>query len=181
VSDQGGLGNQGNPGEANHGGRGGQGGRGGTGIRGEQGKRGLTGLTGLTGATGAPYSSFITRNLVRLFLLITAGNVVSFLLLGSALKTNREQEQQHRRQVAAFEQEAVETDRAFCAATNESRMVNNRQNEAMRNVLNVSRPEFLRLIPPDQALLDCSGIGNSQIDFSIQDAIRNPTTTTNRE
>lgn len=104
--------------------------------------------------------------------------------------------------------EVVATDRAFCALANDSRGHINTNRNAIRALESAIRQSYELVIPaPDAtaiqrqrindfrsrilalldtvkvdgnlALLDCSGIGNGRVDFSLQDAIRDlPTATT---
>ena len=152
MTDQAGTaGNVGNPAEGTHGGSGGTGGAGGTGTRGEPGKRGERGEPG---PAGASYSSWLTRHVVAAYAVVCIGVVICFILLGSALATNREQG-------AEFRREVIHTGKAICEAANENRTTDNAQNEAMRNILSRARADgLLSEIPPDQVLLDCESIGN---------------------
>ena len=94
-------------------------------------------------------------------------------------------------------EEAVSTDMAFCALANNTRSEINRNRETLRRAFALVRPapgatleeserlekfraSILATINGDLALLDCSGIGNGKLDFSIQDAIADLTTTTTR-
>lgn len=91
-------------------------------------------------------------------------------------------------------EEAIETDRAFCVLANDSRREINRNRETLRKAFALVRPapgataeetdrlerfraSILATVDGDLALLDCSGIGNGALDFSLQEAIRNLTTT----
>jgi hypothetical protein len=96
-----------------------------------------------------------------------------------------------------FRAEAVATDRAFCDLTNLTDVEINRNRQALREAFNLLRPapgsdpaaaarldkfrqDLLATIDGDIPPLDCSGIGNGELDFSIQDAITGRTTTTTR-
>ena len=104
------------------------------------------------------------------------------------------------RTVERFEHEAVATDQAFCALANNTRAETNKTRAAVRALEGAVRQSF-ELVQPsanatpadrarvlefrrqilarldgveingDLALLDCSGIGNGEVDFSVQDAI----------
>ncbi len=73
TDQQGSAGNVGNPGEGAHGGTGGTGGAGGVGIQGIQGKQGIQ---------GERYSSWLTRHVMKAYLLLAGGIVAAFVLMG---------------------------------------------------------------------------------------------------
>ena len=93
-----------------------------------------------------------------------------------------------------FREEAIATDQAFCTLTNRTFGEINKNRQSLRNAyglllpapdadpeaaarLDKFREDLLATIDGDLPQLDCSGIGNGALDFSIQDAIRNHTTT----
>lgn len=96
---------------------------------------------------------------------------------------------ENRRTAERFEREAIETDRAFCALTNRTFTEINKNRDANRKAYNLLvqpstppdapivkfRDDLLRTIDGNLPQLDCSGIGNGEVDFSVQDAIRNGT------
>ena len=106
------------------------------------------------------------------------------------------------RTVERFESEAIATDQAFCALANNTRSETNNTRAAVRALEAAVRQSFEAVQPSanatpadrarvlefrqriighldgvqingDLALLDCSGIGNGKVDFSVQDAITN--------
>jgi hypothetical protein len=94
-----------------------------------------------------------------------------------------------------FREEAIATDLAFCNLSNVTDAEINKNRQALRQAygllqpapgsdaaaaarLNEFRENLLKTIDDDIPLIDCSGIGNDRIDFSIQDAITSRTTTT---
>lgn len=123
--------------------------------------------------------------------------VIAFLILRATDQSSTEQERV----------EAVETDRAFCALANNTRGETNTTRAAVRALESAVRQSFELVAPApdataaqrqrvidfrrtvlnhldgvkigdDLALLDCSGIGNGKVDFSVQDAIADLTSTT---
>lgn len=207
AGDQGQTGIRGERGEAGAEGRVGESGErgqaGDSGQAGVQGERGRTGAQGPTGRT--PYTPILVRHAAMAYSLLVVGVILSLLMSARSVQVERERDA---KVMARFEQEVVATDRAFCAFFNyitSSGLNPNR--EAIRNLQAAVRSSFdlvrsgdgtpseqrqrtdefrmklLALIdrvevngnlPP----LDCSGIGNGAIDFSLQDAITQATTST---
>lgn len=134
------------------------GGQGTPGIQGEPGERGKTGdhgQTGEPGPRGPRASTFVTRNLVWLFLLITLGNVVSFLSMAVGFH-NADQERKRER---------VRQTTALCQVAKEHRDDNNAQNDAMRNILITARDagsdpfrieQQLSQVPPNRPSVECN-------------------------
>lgn len=165
----GGLGAEGQEGESGeeaHGGRGGRGGQGGQGTKGDK------------GDPGERYTSWLTRNVVKGYLLLLAGVVVSILLSTYAARENAKR----------VERDRIADDKAFCAVVNRTYTEINKNRAASRAAYNLLVPpgtdpnarivkfrdDLLATIDGDLPQLDCSTIGRGE-RFSLQDAIRNHT------
>lgn len=115
-----------------------------TGERGPVGDHGQTGDRGIQGARGPRASTFITRNLVVLFLLITAGNILSFVAIGVTDSRNNER-------VAAAIDYTNEKAREFCEAGNaRSRILSDDYTESRRQAEQTDLVALLG-ITPEQA------------------------------
>lgn len=176
------------------------------GERGQSGDQGKVGPKGEKGEKGERYSSWLTRNVVKGYAILLVGVLASIALTAYAAERNAERA---REAMIRFESEAIATDRSFCALANQSRGEINRNREATRALESAVRQSFQLVVPEPDAtplrreqinafrmkilalldqvrldgnleLLDCSGIGNGRLDFSMQDAVTEATTTTSR-
>lgn len=208
TGDHGQAGDPGRAGEQGKRGHAGPEGQGGVaGERGQAGDTGQVGPAGPRGERGERYSSWLTRNVVRAYVLL-AGGLFAFVLVSQWQE--RQNDERSTEVMARFEAEAIATDRSFCTLANQSRTEINRNREAVRALEVAVRQSYELVVPAADAtpiqrqrtnefrtrilalldsvkvngnldLLDCSGIGNGQLDFSLQDAVTKATTTTTKE
>lgn len=128
------------------------------GIQGEPGERGPTGddgQAGETGPRGPRASTWISRNLVFLFLLITLGNVASFVAMSVGFsEVTADIDRERRRQVAAL-----------CQVAMVNRDDNNLQNDAVRDILKAARATgsdparieiLLSKVPTNRPAVECN-------------------------
>lgn len=175
------------------------------GQSGEPGRHGTPGAPGEKGEKGdSGVTPWILRNLTKAWAIGLVG-VVGSIVYSNYLYTSAQEERQ--KELFRFEQEAIATDMAFCTLARDSRGQININRNAIRNLEAAVRSSFELVKPAPDAdaatrarvmefrrqilekldgvkvdgnldIPDCSGIGNGEIDFSIQDAVTKATTTT---
>jgi hypothetical protein len=183
------------------------------GERGPSGDHGQMGDTGARGAKGEKgergVNPWVVRRANVAYGLLACG---LFLFAALSQYQERQNDERAAEVLARFEAGAVATDKAFCALSVQSRTAINANRDAIRAMEAAVRASFELVAPaPDAtaaqrartlefrrqilaqldgvkvdgnlALPDCSGIGNSQLDSSLQEAVTNggttpPTTTT---
>lgn len=145
---------------------------------GDHGQTGDTGARGPRGHRGEQYSSWLTRNVVRAYVILLTGVLASISLTAYASRRNNER----------IERQSVANDRAFCLIVNRTYTEINKNREASRKAYNLLvnpsthpdspiiklRDDLLKTIDGNLPQLDCSAIGRGP-DFILQDAIRNHT------
>lgn len=131
----------------------------GPGIQGEPGERGPTGdhgQTGEQGPRGPRASTFVTRNLVMLFLLISFGNVASFIAMGVGFNSV----------IDSIVRDRQRQTEALCQVARDNRLDTNALKDAMRNILTAAartsgsdpaRTELLlSQVPANRPSVECS-------------------------
>ena len=151
------------------------------GRRGEKGEKGERGMNPL-----------LVRHATLAYVVLAVGLILTVIV---SQNNANESDERLRAALQAFERESIATDQAFCVLTNRTFAEINRTRDASRKAYSLLIPpptadraaaerlvrfreDLLATIDGNLPQLDCSGIGNGKVDFSIQDAIRNGTIST---